>query len=368
MRPQGTNGTFGNGPRPRPSQARRRGYRPRGSAQRNQPDLPRRRPVRAAQGPSPSVVDGNPDGEHVGFGPAAMHPVLFEIPQVGLPVQSFGVMLALGFLLGAHLWSRLAGRFGDDPASDPARVSQLVVWLLVGVVVGARLMYVGVEITKHVISDAPNPRSAGARYLADPLTIFAIWQGGLVMYGGLMGAVLLGTWKAKVYGLRPLAALDTGLVAGFFGQAVGRIGCLLVGDDYGRIVPERFRHLPFPITLRVPPAAELHEKSLFLDASPPVAGEVLWATQVWMSANALLIALIGLVLLRRRRWTGQVAAWIFLLYAVTRFAIEHFRGDTLRGVWTGGLSTSQLVSVPVAAAALWVLFKNRGRVDPVVPG
>lgn len=293
-----------------------------------------------------------------------MHPILFEIPGTDLPLRSFGVMLALGFLLGAHLWSRLAGRFGDDPKEDPARVSQLVVWLLVGVVGGARLMYVVVEVLKHWAAAAPSPDSAGARYLEEPWTVLFIWQGGLVMYGGLFGAVLLGTWKAREYGLRPLAALDTGLVAGFFGQCVGRIGCLLVGDDYGSIVPERFRDLPFPITLRVPPAEELHPQSLFLAADPPVAGEVLWAVQVWMSANALLIALVGLWLLRRRRWAGEPATWIVLIYAVTRYGIEMFRGDGLRGVWAGGLSTSQLVSIPAAAAAAWILWRNRGRREP----
>lgn len=292
-----------------------------------------------------------------------MHPILFEIPGLGWPIRSFGVMLAVGFVVGAHLWSHLAARYGDDPKEDPARVSQLVVWLLVGVVAGARLMYVGVEVAKHLLAESPDPGSPGATYLADPIAIFQIWKGGLVMYGGFFGAVLLGTWKARQFGLRPLRALDTGLVAGFVGQAIGRIGCLLVGDDYGSIVPERLRDLPFPLTLHVPPADALHPESLFLAADPPVAGEVLWATQVWMSANALLIALVGLWFLRRRSWAGRTSTVIFLLYAVTRFAIEAFRGDALRGVWVGGLSTSQMVSIPAAAIAVWLLFRNRGRTE-----
>jgi phosphatidylglycerol:prolipoprotein diacylglycerol transferase len=290
-----------------------------------------------------------------------MHPILFEIPGVGWPIRSFGVMLALGFVLGAHLWSRLAARYGDDPEGDPERVAQLVIWLLVGVVAGARLMYVVVEVAKHVMAESPDPGSPGATYLDEPWQVFAIWKGGLVMYGGFFGAVLLGTWKAHQYGLRPLAALDTGLVAGFFGQAVGRIGCLLVGDDYGSIVPERFRSLPFPITIRIPAAEDLHPESLFLASDPPVAGEVLWGVQLWMSANALVIALVGLLVLRRSRWAGRTSAVIFLVYAITRFVIEMFRGDSLRGVWAGGLSTSQLVSIPAAAIAGWVLYRYRGR-------
>ena len=109
------------------------------------------------------------------------------------------------------------------------------------------------------------------------------------MYGGFAGAMLLGTWAARRAGLHPWNALDTALVGGFVGLAVGRWGCLLVGDDYGRIVPEKYAHLPFPLTIRVPSLEWLtaHPKSLFDDG---LAGKVLWATQPWMSLNALAVA------------------------------------------------------------------------------
>jgi len=288
-----------------------------------------------------------------------MHPILFEIPGLGLPIRSFGVMLALGFVVGAHLWSRLAGKYGDDPENDPARVSQLVLWTLIGVVGGARFMYVLVEIIKHLVDDAPSAVSPGARYLADPLSILFIWQGGLVMYGGMLGAAILGLIKARKFGLRPFDVLDTALVSAFVGQAIGRIGCLLVGDDYGSIVPERFKDLPFPLTIRVPEMSELAPESLFLNAEPPVAGETLWAAQIWMSVNALLLAIVGYRILRSRRYAGQGSLWLFLLYSITRSIIEAFRGDTLRGVWVGGLSTSQLVSIPLALIAITLLWRLR---------
>src|SRR6185295_9639935 len=92
----------------------------------------------------------------------------------------------------------------------------------------------------------------GREFLSNPLKIFAVWEGGLVMYGGMFGAITFGMWAAKREKLRPLNALDIGMVAGFVGLAIGRVGCLLVGDDYGRVVPAKYAHLPFPITLRVP--------------------------------------------------------------------------------------------------------------------
>ncbi len=326
------------------------------------------------------------------YPPALMHPVLFEIPGLGFPLRSFGALVAGGFLLGVWVWGRLLSRYGDDPKQDPIRASQVGMWVLIGVLAGARVMYVAVESARYLAADvtpaietylgSDDRPLAGARlsiddpaayetarnvvvgydFLHDPFQIIAIWQGGMVMYGGFLGAILLGMWSAKKQGLNPLTALDTGLIAGFCGQAVGRWGCLMVGDDYGSVVPEGLRHLPFPLTITVPSLEWLqaHPESLFAHA---LAGETLWATQIWMSVNAVIIALAGIWFLRRRRWRGQVAAIVILWYAITRFAIESFRGDEIRGVWFGGISTSQLVSIPFAALALFLLIRFRARDD-----
>jgi len=137
-----------------------------------------------------------------------------------------------------------------------------------------------------------------------------------------------------------------------------------VGDDYGSLVPESARHLPFPITLTVPDGAWLasHPESLF---SPDLAGKVLWATQIWMSVNALVIGLVALLVLRHRRWVGQVTAVVVMHYALTRFLIEFFRGDEVRGIWFGGtLSTSQLLSIPGFALGLFLFLRRVGSGTP----
>jgi len=280
-----------------------------------------------------------------------MHPILFEIPGVGFPVRSFGVMLALGFLLGAHLFSRLIAKHSNDPAKDVERYGAIPTWVLVGLVIGARLLYVVVEISRG--------SEQGHQFLANPLTILAVWQGGLVMYGGFLGAAVGGLWCARRRGLRVFHAADVGIVAGFFGQAVGRIGCLLVGDDYGSPVPERWAHLPFPLTVRAPDP--LPAQSLFGEEN---AGKLLWATQPMMSIKALIVACIALWLLKRRRYEGQVALTAVLVYAVLRFVVELFRGDAVRGVWfQGQLSTSQLISIVAGGFAAALLFKNWKRRD-----
>ncbi|MEM7516693.1 MAG: prolipoprotein diacylglyceryl transferase family protein, partial [Planctomycetota bacterium] len=151
------------------------------------------------------------------------------------------------------------------------------------------------------------------------------------------------------------------LKAGFVGQGIGRVGCLLVGDDHGSIVPEGSENLPFPITLKVPEGRDLHPESLF---DPSVIGETIWATQPWMTINALLIAGIGYLILRKRRYAGQVSLWIFFLYSITRYAIESFRGDAVRGMWFGDtISTSQLIAIVTGLISAALLFRLRQKKD-----
>jgi phosphatidylglycerol---prolipoprotein diacylglyceryl transferase len=281
-----------------------------------------------------------------------MHPILFTLPG-GFPVRSFGVLLAIGFLVGSWVFSRLVARHSTDPERDVQRYSAVPVWVLIGIVIGARLMYVVVEVLKG--------SHTGSEFLSKPWTILMVWQGGLVMYGGLFGGLLGGWMCARRHKIPIWHGTDIGLTAGWVGLSIGRIGCLLVGDDYGKVVPERYRHLPFPITLTVPDPLPPH--SLF-DVNDK--GQVLWATQPWMSLNALLIALFGVWLLKRRRYPGQVALSIVLIYSITRFGIENFRGDAVRGTWFGGsLSTSQIVAMATGSAALILLLRFfRLRVPP----
>lgn len=284
-----------------------------------------------------------------------MFPVLFEIPGLGMPMRSFGLMVVLGFLLGSHLYARVGARYALDPQKEAPGYAAVPMWILVGVILGARAMYVIVEVMRG--------SEVGQEYLADPLSMLFIWEGGLVMYGGTFGGIALGLWAARKHQLRLAHALDLGLACGFFGLAVGRIGCLLVGDDFGKIVPESARDLPFPIVVKVPDP--LPAESLF---GAENAGQVLWATQPWMSMNAAMLGFVGLFLVKRRHYAGQVSLVLLLLYSVGRFVIERYRGDKIRGVWfDGAISTSQLISLVLGAIALvlLVVFAKRREPRPV---
>ncbi|TAH37850.1 MAG: prolipoprotein diacylglyceryl transferase [Planctomycetota bacterium] len=248
-----------------------------------------------------------------------MFPELFSIELFGreFPLRTFGPIVAIGFLIGVWWGTRLSRRYGGDPVADPRRAPDVAWWILIGVVAGGRLAYVLVNLPD---------------YLHRPLAIFAIWEGGLVMYGGLILAVLLGAWKLRQLGMDVWMTADYGLTAGFLGQAIGRLGCLAVGDDYGRPTD-------VPWALRVPDP--LPEHSLFPEF---LAGCTIHPTQIYMSLKALALFLLGMWLLRRRAFKGQVFCALLAGYAVLRFIIEIFRFDAeaRSGLFRAGMSPEEV--------------------------
>lgn len=246
-----------------------------------------------------------------------MWPELFTIPYLGLPIRSFGLLVGAGFLIGVWLAARLSRTYGTDPQRDPARIFELSTWVLIGVLAGARLAFVLVNWKD---------------YASRPLDIVKTWEGGLVMYGGLILALALGAWKAKKLGMPGWQSADYGLTAGFLGQAIGRIGCLMVGDDYGRPTS-----VPWAITFPDP----LPKGSAF---PPEWAGIPVHPTQPYMTLKALALFGLGLWLLRRKKFHGQVTLVLLMGYAILRSIVEVFRGDAgaRGGIFRAGLSPEEV--------------------------
>jgi phosphatidylglycerol:prolipoprotein diacylglycerol transferase len=295
-----------------------------------------------------------------------VYPILFIIPGLDIPIYTFGAMFALAFFLGSLYLERLARKFGDDPAGDPVKYSNLALWVLLGIVLGGRLLYAAVHPNEFTIGPDGAPRS-GIGVIGQ---VLAVWNGGLVFYGGFILAFLLGLWKLRAYKLRTWHTADLVMIAGFFGLGIGRIGCLLVGDDHGRVCDEG---LPFPIALRVPDP--LPEKSLF---DPALAGQTIYATQIWMMVNAFSLAAIGRFLLTRGKFAGQATFTMIALYSVTRGFIEYFRGDDAsRGFTDVELSGSTIrlytsvkigmVLLPLALVMLYVLKRRSVKAGAVAP-
>jgi len=145
-----------------------------------------------------------------------MHPELFEVPLTdGLTVKSYGLMMVIGFLVAVAIIRRLSRKF----TPDPLLITNAALYSLIAGVVGARIFYV-----------AKN----WEQFSGDPLKIFAIWEGGLILLGGVflaISVILIYLWRHKLPIRRYLDVLAIGLFAAL---AFGRIGCFLNGCCYGK--------------------------------------------------------------------------------------------------------------------------------------
>lgn len=236
-----------------------------------------------------------------------------------IPIHTYGLMIAIGFLAGVYTVRKLAARSGVNPDL----VSDLAFWLLMVGFVGARLLYV---ITRLDF------------FVANPGEIFRVWEGGLVFFGGLLVATVYAFWFFRKHRLRIWTMIDVLSPGVVVAHAFGRLGCLAAGCCYGKPTG-----MPWGIRLE----SELVDFQL--------RGIPLHPTQIYESTALFLLFAGMLYVFRTRRFEGQVGLTYFMLYPIVRSVIEAFRGDTVRGfVIEGWLSTSQFISllVFVAAAAM----------------
>jgi phosphatidylglycerol:prolipoprotein diacylglycerol transferase len=255
-----------------------------------------------------------------------MYPVIYKIPIFdGLAINSYGVMVALGFVFGIIWVTRESRRLGQDPA----RALDLVFYLLIAGIAGSRIFYI-------VISDWD-------RFVKNPLTAFQIWRGGLVFYGGFIACLIVGAWYIRRHRMPLLTTLDIFAPALAMGHAIGRIGCLLAGCCYGRVAPAgAWYALTFP---KNP------------DSFAP-GGVPLYPTQPMETAGEVIIFGILMLIRHYKKFDGQLMVSYFMLYAVLRYISEFFRGDMERGfIIDPWLSTSQFVSLIMFCIGLFAYIK-----------
>jgi phosphatidylglycerol:prolipoprotein diacylglycerol transferase len=250
-----------------------------------------------------------------------------ELFHVGpFAISPFGVMLVAAFL--AAYW-QLAKGMERLAVGDADAASALVFAGGVGGIVGAKIYYAILYRDWHLLFE---------RY-------------GLVWYGGFVVGTLGVLWVMRRRRLDAWGTADALAPALALGYGIGRIGCFLVGDDYG--VPTSLPWgVAFPRGLPPTTAWNLrHEFGVAVPASIPDA-ELLRVhpTQVYETLLALAIWLVGRRLLRHRRMPGGVALPILALLAVERFGIEFLRAKDDR--FLGPLTLAQAISLLVLAAVL----------------
>lgn len=272
-----------------------------------------------------------------------MHPILVQFGR--FPIHTFGVLMGAGFLVGILYSLREARRAGLDPDG----IFNLCFWIMVTGVLGARVLYMILDVVQ---------KGRGSEFFSiNPLKLFALWEGGLVWYGGFIPAaafVFAYTWKK---GMPVWRTADMLTPATFMGLALGRIGCLMAGDDFGKLMP----NFPLAVVFRDPGAL------VYPDSW---RGKPLFPSQIHMSVDAFLVALVGHLVLRRSRFQGQAFSISIMLYAVLRGIEEIYRGDEDRGfIGHTPLTTSQGIGIGVFAVGAFLYWKRRaaGSPAPLLP-
>ncbi len=236
--------------------------------------------------------------------------------------------MALAFVAGIGTASRRARLTGISAEA----VLDIGPWLIIGSLLGARSLYV---ISYWESDFASRPWSE----------MFMIHHGGLVFYGGLIGAIISGIIFIKRRKL-PLWAMGDILAPSIaLGYVFGRIGCLMNGCCYGRAC-----QLPWAISY--PGGHETH---------PPGSAAIpVHPTQIYDSLLNLALYLGLAWLYRRKKFDGQVFATYLIGYAITRSSVEFFRGDYPH-LYAGWITPAHLVSALIFAAglALWFLLPRK---------
>ncbi|PID80024.1 hypothetical protein CSB20_08495 [bacterium DOLZORAL124_64_63] len=249
-----------------------------------------------------------------------MHPTLFGF------IKSYGLMLAISFLLGLALSIRRGRRYNLTPET----VTDMVFGVLVSSIVGVRLFYVLTHLDRF-------PRWYEA---------FFIWDGGLTLYGGIILATATVWWMTHKRGIPFLVFADIFSPGVILGIGITRIGCFLGGCCFGQ-----------------PTSCPLGVVFPLGSAPARVFGQAaLHPSQLYASAGGFLF--FGLLLLMERfvRFRGSTFALFLGFYGLQRFLVDftrYYEGDQRLLL---GWSNNQWISIALMVGGLWLLvLGSRGR-------
>mgnify|MGYP002624189419 FL=1 len=275
-----------------------------------------------------------------------MYPIFFEFPDWipllgGQPVTSFGVFMLLSFLTAGYVLRAELRRVGEDPE----KAWDFVFMAVIGGIGGAKGYYILLNWGDLV---------------RDPVgMIFA--RGGLVWYGGFLLATALVIWEIRRQEMHVPSVADLMAPALALAYAVGRVGCFMVGDDWGRPTDSVFG-VRFP---RGTPATTVQniEQMFGITVDPALVekyGQVVpvHPTQLYEVGMSTLIFFV----LWRMRDHGHRKGWLFLLWLVLagieRFLVEFLRAKDDR--FFGVLTLAQVISLAIVAFGVVGLMKSRG--------
>jgi phosphatidylglycerol---prolipoprotein diacylglyceryl transferase len=280
-------------------------------------------------------------------------PVLFRLPEWlpimgGAAITSFGAMMFLSFVVGGMIIRNQMAEAGFDPE----KTWDLVFVAVLGGIVGARGYYLLLNWQDT---------------LANPAGML-LSRGGLVWYGGFILATVLVIWQIRRLKL-PLGTMaDFTAPALALGYAVGRMGCFLVGDDYGRPT-DSWVGIAFPEGAP-PTRVDILERSFGITVDPALIekyGDIIpvHPTQLYEVGMSTLIFFLLWRIRRHDRQPGWIFAIWLALAGVERFIVEIFRAKDDR--FLGMFTIAQLISVGLIVVGVVLMQRLSGRLTTGTP-
>src|SRR6266852_2287669 len=257
-----------------------------------------------------------------------MYPTLLRIGN--FEITSFGLMMFVAFITGGWVLTRQYRRYGltEDLAST------IVMAAAIGGIAGAKIYYAILFRDWHLLFD----------------------RAGLVWYGGLIGGIIacsLVIWRRRVDYFTVADATAAPLALGY---ALGRIGCFLVGDDYGRPT-NSWVGIAFPKGSPPTTAESLRQFGVHVDASiPPDQVLRVHPTQLYESASAFIMFAILIALSRKPHPKGRVFGAFLVLMGIERFLVEIVRAKDDR--FLGPFTVAQLISVILVFAGGYLFVRK----------
>jgi len=244
-----------------------------------------------------------------------------------LTIYWYGALIGLGVVVGYFMATRETVRRGWDKET----FADLLLWALPIAIISARIYYV-IFRWEH--------------YVDNPIKIFAIWEGGLAIHGGVLGGVITAIIFAKKRGLSPWKLLDIAAPSILIAQAIGRWGNFMNQEVYGGPVTREFLEglmLPrFIIDQMYINGVYYHPTFLY--------------ESLWNFAGVIILLYLRRVNLRN----GEIFFSYLIYYSIGRFFIEGMRLDNL--MIGDGLRTAQIASIVliVGSAFLWIYRRKKG--------
>jgi phosphatidylglycerol:prolipoprotein diacylglycerol transferase len=265
-----------------------------------------------------------------------MYPTLIRVGN--FEITTFGLMMFIAFVVAGWVLTRQYRRYGlsEDLASS------IVMAAAIGGIVGAKIYYAILFRDWHLLFD----------------------RAGLVWYGGLIGGILACSfliWKRRV---DFFVAADATAAPLALGYALGRIGCFLVGDDYGSPT-NSWVGIAFPKGSPPTTAESLRQFGVHVDPSIP-ADQVLRVhpTQLYESFSSLIIFFILFRISRRPHPKGRIFGLFLILMGIERFLVEIVRAKDDR--FLGPFTIAQLISaIAVVVGLVLTVYAERSEASPV---